>query len=483
MLSEGDRILWQAYLGTTGFTKSINVYIDDKPNHLTHNARTWYDGIGYEVTPVRPVHSYTFEDGTANDSIGSAHGTLIGGAVITDGALVTSAQDQWMEMPGDVIAINTYSEVSIEAWCTPMAGCCTAWSTLAYFGGQSPSANWGVDYFFISTSRGLDNSRAAISVGDYNTPWEDETGVDGPEYDDGLLHHMVGTLTATDISLYIDGVLIGSAVLVGDNHIDGISQQLAYLAKSGYTDPEWIGAIEEFNIYDQALSPAQVEAKYAAGPVRLGPEPVDPGFNCLLAYYPLDAVYRGMTPDASGNGNDGTINGYPVSVDGVYGQALDFNGDDYVDCGGNPLLGMQETNAMTAAGWITIRSIANQWAAIIAKGENAWRLGIVSLDTRFHFGITIWNAPDAASVDGATVIGLDEWHHVAGVFDGANIMVYLDGALDGNQPTTSPIGTNELNVYIGNNPEATGRYWNGLIDEVVIFNRALSALEIAYLAQ
>jgi len=106
----------------------------------------------------------------------------------------------------------------------------------------------------------------------------------------------------------------------------------------------------------------------------------------------------------------------------------------------------------------------------------------VSLDPRFHFGITIWNAPDTPSVDGATAVGFDEWHHVAGVFDGSNIMIYLDGVLDGSAATTVPIGINTANMLIGENPEATGRYWDGLIDELKIYDRALSEGEVSYLA-
>lgn len=64
-------------------------------------------------------HSWKFNDGTADDHVGGANGTLVGGAAIVDGALVTSAQGQWMEMPGDVIALNTYDAVTIEAWYTP----------------------------------------------------------------------------------------------------------------------------------------------------------------------------------------------------------------------------------------------------------------------------------------------------------------------------------------------------------------------------
>jgi hypothetical protein len=198
------------------------------------------------------VHQYTFENGTANDSVGTAHGTLVGGAVVAGGALVTSAQDQWMEMSGAAIAMNTYPAVSIEAWYTPKAGANTSWSMLAYFGATNPSQAWmGTDYFFITSARDDNKSRAAISVGDSSSPWVDESGTDGPEYDNGIRHQMVGTLTATNITLYIDGVLISTAALGGDNHIAGISQQFAYLAKGGYgNDPEWIGSINEFNIYN-----------------------------------------------------------------------------------------------------------------------------------------------------------------------------------------------------------------------------------------
>jgi len=229
------------------------------------------------ATTATLIHSYTFEDGTANDSIGSAHGTLVGGAAVVSGALVTSAQDQWMEMPGNVIAMNTFNEVTIEAWYTPSAGANTGWTMLAYFGDSVNGL--GSNGFFMTSARGDDKSRAAISIGDIATPYASETGADGPEYDDGLLHHMVSTIEDTDITLYIDGVLIDSTPLDPHNSISGISQNFAYLAKGGYdADPEWIGSIDEFNIYNQALSQAEIGSNYAAGPQKVIPVP--PVFVC-----------------------------------------------------------------------------------------------------------------------------------------------------------------------------------------------------------
>ena len=208
------------------------------------------------------MHQYTFEDGTANDSVGQAHGTLVGGAAVVDGAMVTTAQDQWMEMPGEVIAMNTYDEVTLAAWYTPTAGANAGWSMLAYFGGSV--GGFGSNGYFITAARGDDVSRAAISIGDTSAPWSDESGANGPEYDDGQPHLMVSTIDGRNITLYIDGVLTGSTPLSATNTISGISTDFAYLAKGGYTgDPEWIGAIQEFRIYNRALSAGEV--RYLAG--------------------------------------------------------------------------------------------------------------------------------------------------------------------------------------------------------------------------
>ena len=200
-----------------------------------------------------------------------------------------------------------------------------------------------------------------------------------------------------------------------------------------------------------------------------------------VGHWKLDDGEGTIAVDSSGNGNDGTLIGDPLWTTGVLDGALDFDGDgDYVDCGNDPLFDI--TGEITVAAWLNIRSIPNAWTGAVVKGENAWRLSNVNMDPRFHFGITIWSAPDLDSVDGATAVGFDEWHHVTGSFDGANINVYLDGVLDGSNPTTEPLGISTTNLFIGENSESPGRSWDGLIDEVKIFDRALSANEISELA-
>jgi hypothetical protein len=213
---------------------------------------------------VDMTHQYTFADGT-QDSVDDADGTLIGGATVVDGALLTTAQDQWFEMPGDVIDVNSYPEVTVECWYTPKANANTSWSMLAYFGNNVN--DMGNDGFFITTARGDNVSRAAISCGNSSAPYSVESGCNGPEYDDGLLHQMVSTINATEITLWIDGTFISSATLSPANKISALSNKLAYLAKGGYGgDPEWIGQIHEFRMYDKALVNHQIAALYIQGP-------------------------------------------------------------------------------------------------------------------------------------------------------------------------------------------------------------------------
>jgi len=232
------------------------------------------------------------------------------------------------------------------------------------------------------------------------------------------------------------------------------------------------------NIFGAGKADALAAVQDANTPGPQGVVPVDPGTNGLIAYYAME----NSVSDSSGNGLNGTILGNPNFVAGHEGMALDLDGyGDYVYCGYDPLFNVT-TNEITVSAWVTIRSIANEWAAIAAKGEYAWRLGNASWDPRFHFGISIYNAPDTACLDGVTAVGYNDWHHVAGMFDGSNIMVYLDGALDASVPTTESISINNAYMLIGDNPEATGRYWDGIIDELKIYDRALSEGELRYLA-
>ncbi|MFB0553514.1 MAG: LamG domain-containing protein, partial [Phycisphaerae bacterium] len=78
---------------------------------------------------------------------------------------------------------------------------------------------------------------------------------------------------------------------------------------------------------------------------------------------------------------------------------------------------------------------------------------------------------------------LDEWHHIAGTYDkSVGGIVWVDGVPETENPDPDGVATNEMPLLLGENPEALGRFYDGLLDDVRIYDRALSAAEISKLA-
>jgi hypothetical protein len=257
------------------------------------------------------------------------------------------------------------------------------------------------------------------------------------------------------------GDLIGIDCYYNDDDDGGDSREgkmLSFSAVEGWNDASQWGT-----------------AMLAAIPITV-PEPVNPGTEGLVAHY----AFENDTTDSSGNGLNGTIIGDAAFVDGVKGMALDLNGNDYVDCGG--VAEFSFTDAMTVSTWVNIRSRTTAWMALVAKGENAWRLAVNNETTGIHYafsgGTRGWQAANTA-----TELAFDEWYHVAATYDTkVGATVYINGKPDASNSNLDGIDTNQKSLLIGENPEATGRLFDGMLDEVMIYNRALSEGEIHFLA-
>ncbi len=197
----------------------------------------------------------------------------------------------------------------------------------------------------------------------------------------------------------------------------------------------------------------------------------------LISWYP-----------GQGNANDifGTHNGELVGdtsfVSGKVGQAFTFDGaGDYVNIPASA--GFDLTSAITIDAWVKATKAEfdsmDQNAAIVTKGDSAWRLqrGPGSGGYGLRFGSN--NNSGYHDLDGNIAVADGQWHHVAAVFDGTTKYLYVDGALDVFASVPGNFKTNVFDVRIGENAEATGRFWKGQIDEVEIVNSALSAGDVA----
>jgi len=222
------------------------------------------------------------------------------------------------------------------------------------------------------------------------------------------------------------------------------------------------------------LSPTGFPAQAAAG---------------LAAGYPFDAGKGATAADVSGNGLNGSLVGASWTT-GKYGNALSFNGSsNYVNVG-NPGA-LQFTSSATWSAWVFATANPRDDGIIIGKSENisGWQFK-TSPDTgahRFAIGIT---APGNIWVqrNSTTIRALNTWYHVAGVYNAAaqSLDIYVNGVLDNGQLTSatsakpsipsSQLNNSSANVTIGRRSD--GYYFSGIIDEVRIYGRALSAGEV-----
>ncbi len=197
----------------------------------------------------------------------------------------------------------------------------------------------------------------------------------------------------------------------------------------------------------------------------------------LAGYWNFDDGSGAAALDFSGNNNMGILTNGPVWAVGKVGNALSFDGvDDYVNVGNGSSLNI--TNAVTLEAWVKTQSLGSTQDIIFSKYSFSAKKGIdlLVLPTG-AFQINIGNGTVIAAVSSG-VKSVNTWYHVAGVFDGSNIFLYVNNVLEGSGVLTGPI-LNDItrNTYIGRYNGVSNSF-NGFIDEVKIYNRALSAEEI-----
>ncbi len=201
----------------------------------------------------------------------------------------------------------------------------------------------------------------------------------------------------------------------------------------------------------------------------------------LIAWWKLDEKQGDFAEDSSGNNRFGRLMGDPKwqPSGGKIGGALEFDGDgDYVDLGTNSAFDI--TGQITVTAWIKVNAFNYDYTAIITKGDSAWRLQRDQAADHLEFACTGLEVPNMqwSNVLGNVNVNDGQWHHAAGVYDGEMLYLYVDGKLDVSSEAAGTINTNDYAIYIGENAEQTGRFWNGLIDDVRVFNYALSQDEI-----
>ncbi|MFH1882171.1 MAG: LamG domain-containing protein [Planctomycetota bacterium] len=195
----------------------------------------------------------------------------------------------------------------------------------------------------------------------------------------------------------------------------------------------------------------------------------------LVAWYRFD----GDALDSSGNDLHGTEMGDPTYEAGVFGQAISLDGDgDYVDCGIAPEFDI--TDYITFTYWIKVVAFDKGWNTVLSRGDGSWRSSRAGTNNFMEAAVS---GTTGDWTYGITPVDDEQWHHIGWVYDGTMNYLYVDGEVDATEESTGQINVTTYPLWIGDNSQATGRFWTGLIDDVLIFNRALTQEEVQRIMQ
>ena len=214
----------------------------------------------------------------------------------------------------------------------------------------------------------------------------------------------------------------------------------------------------------------------------------------LLAYWPFDEEADNTARDYSGLGNDGIVFGALWTPEGKIGGALSFDGvNDSVRIPDSPSLASAH-NQITVAFWIYPTNLSTAWSTVMHRTSATdswfdWQVYARAVDAKttnnpvFRVDWDFDSVMDTdEEVEGDVVLRTNRWYFIACTYDGSQMKFYIDATLRGS--TTKASGTipnSGSDIWIGGNG-VWGEYFSGLIDEIRIYDHALSEEEIQILA-
>jgi len=304
------------------------------------------------------------------------------------------------------------------------------------------------------------------------------------------------TTTNIGVTVTLVGVNLPPTASASASASAGPAPLSVNFSSSGSSDPEGTALTYNWNFGDGTSSSSANPAKTYSNPGVYGAQlTVSDGTNTsqpsavsisvgtsssgLVAAYGFDEGSGTGTGDVSGNHNNGVVNGATWTPNGHFGKALSFGSGARVTV--NDAASLHLSSGMTLEAWVNPNSLNGSWMNLVFKPNGD--PGTTNPSYLLQGCSPSASAPsvyiNAASSNLAApgALPLNTWSHVAATYDGATLRFFVNGLLVASRAQTGTIAASTDALTIGGNAYS-GQNWSGLIDEVRVYNRALSATEI-----
>jgi hypothetical protein len=450
-----DEDLKYASWNPTGFPSRIGVY-----HHDVNGDMYRWDGLIDEMMiynralsqkeilrmydPNGPVSWWKGEN-NANDSIGENNGALQGAVTYSTGQTgqafsLSSTTNDGVTFPSSA-DLNPTEAITMSAWIKPTA----------------TSNPWP---YIIGKRTGSGAIQYSITISDRNTFTCDITGA-GVNAEGGIVplnqwSQVACTYDRNSLRLYVNGEQVASKT--GNAAIATSSEPLTIGMLNGVNTRNFDGLIDEVKIYNRALSAAEVASSYG-----------------VVSWWRGD----GNALDSVGD-NHAVLIGSPGFEIGAVGQSFFFDGaSQYAQVAAPSDLPVGAAPRSLSLWFKTPRNLATNTESALFQYGSASNGNMFGLITSANAPGRLYFYGHSADLSGTTVILPDTWYHAAVSYDGTTARLYLNGQLENSASLALNTVLDGNGLTIGY--RGPGSMWQGEIDEVKMFNRALTGDEILWI--
>ena len=436
---------------------------------------------------------WKMDEGTstnAHDSSGNGYSGVLAGSTLPQwlpgklgSALSFDGSHAYVNLPATG-SLNITGQMSVCAWVNPTVNG-TQNDIITKQNGS------GAQFEFADTSGNISFGWAVGANADY---W-----VSSAVLPTGVWSHVCATKTNnTTAALYINGTsaALGSSCSPSCGDVP-TSMSIPITIGSSINGPApnyWSSQLDDVRIYNRALSPMEVANLYQSKAAKVASTAnLQNGSSLqtgLIGYWTFDgkdtpwsSATAGTAIDRSGNGNNGTLTNLTRSGSptiGKLGQAFNFNANSYIQIPGNGFTA--GSHPWTLSAWVKpTQANFDGNAHYIAQYDStgvANETPVILLDVGGFPEVSSFLGTPSNDCPSATAAVVGKWMHIVGEYDGTNEVLYVNGKLDRTCTgiTSNIVMTNP--PLIGDN---SGGSFQGVIDDVRIYNRALTDREVKQL--